>query len=121
MEIDRQLAICLQEMEAARARAQSYDGTSVELANVRSTNHTQTIENQASHPEANRSQRSRAVEIQTQTDIPTRPKAQTDAYDTLLNKANDERMKKSKQEKGIQARDSGFPPRSPTTTLPCDG
>ena len=110
MEIDRQLAIHLQEMEAARARAQSYDGTSVELTNVRSTNHTQTIENQASHPKANRSQRSRAVEIQTQTDIPTRPKAQTDAYDTLLNKANDERMKKSKQEKGIQAETLDFPP-----------
>ena len=75
IEIDRQLAIHLQEMEAARARAQSHDGTSVELTNVRSTNHTKTIKNQASHPKAIRSQRSRAVEIQTQTDIPPRPKA----------------------------------------------
>ena len=53
MEIDRQLAIHLQEIDAARARAQSYDGTNVELANVRPTTHTQTIENQATGESTN--------------------------------------------------------------------
>ena len=47
MEIDRQLAICLQEIEAARARVQSYDCTKFKLANVRPTTHTHSIENQA--------------------------------------------------------------------------
>ena len=35
-------------------------------------------------------------------DILTRPVAQTDAYDILLSKANDERIKMSRQEKGTQ-------------------
>ena len=101
-------------------------------------NTTQTIENQATGESTNvesthaklskNSQQQQnklntnitSVDTQVQTGM-SRPKAQTVAYDTLLNKANDERMKKSKQEKGIQAEGSGLPPGSPATKSPCDG
>ena len=52
-----------------------------------------------------------SVDTQVQTGM-SRPKAQTVAYDILLNKANDKRMKKSKQEKGIQAEALDSPQKS---------
>ena len=47
----------------------------------------------------------------------SRPNAQTDAYDTLLNKANDKRMKKNKQEKGIQAEALDSPPQKSSNQI----
>ena len=65
--------------------------------------HTKIAENPTADKQQIKPKRNiRSDETQVQTDIP-RPKAQRDAYDTLLNRANDERMKKRQQEKGIQA------------------
>ena len=124
--LTRQLAICWQEIEAARARAQSYDGTNVELANVRPTTHTQTIENQATGEihqcgihTCQAIQKLKTTAKQTEykyyicwyssSNRHVKTQSPTVAYGTLLNKANDERTKKSKQEKGIQAEAPDFP------------
>ena len=45
----------------------------------------------------------KSLEAEVQTHILPRPVAQTDAYDILLSKANDERRKMNRQEKGTQA------------------
>ena len=67
----------------------------MESINVEST-HTKTVENQTLVDQQNKSKRSkRPVETQIQTYVSkpgasSRPKAQTDAYNTLLSRANDE-------------------------------
>ena len=72
--------------------------------------HTKIAENPTADKQQSKPKRNiRSDETQVQTDIP-RPKAQTDAYDTLLNRANGERMKKRQQEKGIQAETLDFHP-----------
>ena len=75
----------------------------MEFTNV-SSSHTKEAENQALHNQVYKPMRSKkSIETQGQTDILTRPVAQTDAYDILLSKANDERIKMNRQEKGTQA------------------
>ena len=75
---------------------------------MRSTN-TKEAEDQVSSNQAYKPMRSKkSVETQVQTDILTRPMAQTDAYDILLCKANDERIKMNRQEKRTQAEAMDF-------------
>ena len=78
--------------------------------------HTKTVENQTLVDQQNKSKRSkRPVETQFQTDVlkpraSSRLKTQTDAYNTLLSRANDERMRMNRQEKGTQAETLDFHP-----------
>ena len=70
--------------------------------------HTKIAENPTADKQQSKTKSNiRSDKTQVQTDIP-RPKAQTGAYDTLLNRSNDERMKKRQQEKGIKAEPLDF-------------
>ena len=75
----------------------------MEFTNVRSTP-TKEAENQASITQTYKPVRSKkSVETQVQTDILPRPGAQTNIYNILLSKENDERIQMNRQEKGTLA------------------
>ena len=113
MDIAQQLTSHLQKTEIAQVNTehrlrQQCESAAVEFTNVRST-HTKEAENQASGNQTYKRMGSKmSVETQVQTDILPRPVAQRDAYDILLSKANDERIKMNRQEKGTQAEALSF-------------